>query len=234
MVGKFSVITTKELIAYMDAYKWRRKPSEMHTHHTWRPEHSTFKGKNHLQLMQGMERSQKARGFTEIGQHLTLFPDGSWGLCRDFNLDPASITGRNQLGFATEIIGNFDIGHDMLTGDQLESLLVMYSYMIHRFMRSNVKKAVVFHNQYAPKTCPGTGVSRAWLVGLVEGKLKGGDEEVEQIIVKIDGGKQGTVVKGFLKDGVTYVPVRDIAVACDMDIKWDGTAKTVAITKRGA
>lgn len=229
MPKKFSVLTTEELITYMEEFNWRRIPAEMHTHHTWRPDHSNFHGKDYVEIMQGMERSHKQRGFDEIGQHLTLFPDGKWGLCRDFNRDPASITGRNQLGFATEMIGNFDIGHNILKGAQLESMLTMYAYMIHRFMRDNVQKAVVFHNQYAKKTCPGTGIKRSDFVKQVEAKMKGDDGEVEVVTVKLPNKE----AKGFLKDGLTYVPVRDVATSLNADVKWDGATKTVTITKKG-
>ena len=52
------------------------------------------------------------------------------------------------------------------------------------------------------------------------------DDEVEKVNVLI-GGKQ---VDGFLKDGASYIPARELENV-GLKVKWDGASKTVEVTK---
>jgi hypothetical protein len=55
----------------------------LQNHHTWRPGYAQFQGTNHIGLMESMRTSHITdRGWQDIGQNLTIFPDGQIGLCR--------------------------------------------------------------------------------------------------------------------------------------------------------
>lgn len=156
----YRAIGTKELISYWKSFQWSRRPQEVHIHHTWKPNHSDFNGHNHEELQEAMRRYHVYNRFwSDIGQHLTLFPDGQWVLGRDWNRDPASIKGRNHLGFAIEIVGDFDKGHDKLQGKQLQSIV--------DFLRV-VNLLIVFHREHASKTCPGSGIDKDWFLAQIE------------------------------------------------------------------
>lgn len=134
---------------------------ELHVHHTWKPNHSHFNGDNHQQLQIGMYNHHTApqprgRGWTDIGQHITLFPDGVILTGRSFDRWPASIEGHNEGAFCMEMVGNFDKGHDVLEGIQLVQAI--------RISRAfyNAGKNIRFHNENSTKSCPGTSLTKKY------------------------------------------------------------------------
>lgn len=154
----FKQMTTKELIQYIRHFKFTRPVTQWHIHHTWSPNYSHFKGNNHQQLQQGMKDYHvNTNHWQDIGQHFTLFPDGTWLLGRDLNLDPASITGWNSCAIAVEMLGNFDIGRDIMTTAQKKAIYEMSSFMTKDF-----GLFMKFHRDSptAGKTCPGSGINR--------------------------------------------------------------------------
>lgn len=139
--------------------------NELHIHHTYIPNHSHFNGKNHEALQNGMRNYHiTTNGWSDIGQHVTLFPDGVFLTGRDFEKTPASIYDHNQGAFAVEMVGNFDIGHDVLKGEQLNSLLILIKHFIERecFVR--------FHNENSAKTCPGSSLNKKDLMEMAISK----------------------------------------------------------------
>jgi hypothetical protein len=143
--------------------------SEIHVHHTYAPSHKDFNGSNHKKLQDGMKGFHiRSRGFQDIAQHITIFPDGKIMTGRNINVSPASATNYNdsdsdgQHPFMFEIIGNFDLGHDKLQGKQLESAVAVTRYFY------NKGAAIKFHREMANKSCPGSGVDKTWFVNLVK------------------------------------------------------------------
>ena len=122
---KFRFLTIEELIRELDNYEF----TQLHIHHTWKPAHSSFNGENHIQLQEGMYYFHTVvNGWEDIGQHLTLFPDGRWLTGRAFH-KTTSIAGWNTGALA----GNgreFDLpgtetcslGYGKLEGEQSEIL----------------------------------------------------------------------------------------------------------------
>lgn len=167
----FQVFTTQELIELCKGFKWNRVPKELHIHHTWKPDHSNFNGGNHQQLQYGMWNYHvNTLGWSDIGQHLSLMPDGTWVAGRDFNKNPASISGRNYLGFAIEMIGNFDVGNDKLEGKQLESM-IEFSAFFGEFFGYSLPNYIVFHREHSGKTCPGNSIDKTSFVNQIQAFL---------------------------------------------------------------
>jgi len=158
----------KEFIRYLQG-KQNCKITEVHVHHTYSPNHSHFTGNNHRELQDGMKRyHMKNRGWSDIGQHITIFPDGKIVTGRNINTPPASATKYNDSDadhkhpFMFEMVGNFDKGHDNLTGKQLQSVLDVTRYFYN-------KGAIIrFHREMADKSCPGSGISKTWFVNMVK------------------------------------------------------------------
>lgn len=158
----FQILSTDQLIEYCKSFNWTRKITQTHIHHTYSPDHKDYNGSNGLKLQEAMERYHvQKRKWQAIGQHLTLLPDGLWITGRDFNLDPASITGWNKNAFAIEMIGNFDKGHDTFKDPQAKEMFKFCAWFC-LFKLLNVDKDVKFHRDSptAFKTCPGTGIDR--------------------------------------------------------------------------
>lgn len=179
-----------------------RKYKELHVHHTYRPNHSNFTGKNHQSIQDGMRNFHKnTRGWRDIGQHITLFPDGVILTGRDFDDSPASITGRNTGAFAVEMVGDFDKGKDKLEGAQLDTILQIAKYFIDTYGEGSI----VFHREYAGKTCPGSGIDKK---ELIEKAKAFGSDSIE---IVIDGKK--VKLPSVLVDGKSYAHIRPFALA---------------------
>ena len=167
-MSNFRFLSIDGLIKELDKYTFK----QLHIHHTWKPTHSNFKGNNHVAMQQSMkDYHTKSLGWGNIGQHLTLFPDGKWLTGRPFNSTPASIKGWNTGALAVEMIGNFDtpgtgshndLGYDKLEGVQRKEILKLIKYFIDKYGEGSIK----FHREGpgAGKTCPGTSLNKATMI----------------------------------------------------------------------
>ena len=173
MPPPFKQISRHEFAGALDNYPWRQPKSEIHVHHTWRPNHAQYTGERSIN---GMYRYHtQTSGFSDIAQHISIAPDGSIWTGRSWNKSPASARGHNHRGvFMFETIGDFDIGQDPLAGEQLETVVFVIA-SIQIFFGLPLWYSVKFHNQMSSKSCPGTSVERATLIGQVRDKR----EEIE-------------------------------------------------------
>lgn len=168
------IMTTDQLIEYCKSFKWTRKITQLHIHHTWGPSHKDYNGSNGIQLQQAMRNYHtNTLGWSDIGQHLTLLPDGQWVTGRDFNRDPASISGWNRGAFAVEMLGNFDIGNDKFESKQADAMFKFCAFFVV-FKLLNIDSDVKFHrdNLMAGKTCPGSGINRDWFMNRLKEAVK--------------------------------------------------------------
>ena len=162
-MNEFRIISVEDLIHELKEYNHKA----LHVHHTWKPEHKDFNGKNHLILQQGMRNYHvNVKNWRDIAQHVTLMPDGKFVTGRDFAKIPVSISGYNTGAFAMEMLGNFDVGNDFFRGPQKESALTLIEY----FMNQNRK--IIFHNEHSYKTCPGTSIKKEEIISMIQGKYK--------------------------------------------------------------
>lgn len=178
-MSNFKILKSDELIKELGRHNFK----QLHIHHTWKPAHRNFNGVNHFNIQQSMyNHHTKTNGWSNIGQHLTLFPDGKWMTGRPFNISPASISGWNTGALAVEMVGNFDIpgtgsfndlGYDLLQGKQKEELLKLIKYFIDKYGESSIK----FHREGpgVTKTCPGTRIDKLTLIR--EAKAMSGKKE---------------------------------------------------------
>lgn len=153
MNQNFEILKLEEVIKQLDELStWK----ELHIHHTWKPRKSDFTGKNHISLQKSMYNYHvHTKKWDDIAQHYSLFPDGRFVNGRELNKMPISIYGRNKIGaLAIEMIGNFDKGEDKLDGKQKESILYIAKYFYDKDL------PIIFHREYSPKTCPGSGIDK--------------------------------------------------------------------------
>lgn len=191
-MSDFRFVNFQKLTTELDNYTF----GQVHIHHTWKPTHRNFTGSNHITMQEEMKNYHvNSLGWKDIGQHLTLFPDGIWLTGRPFHTTPASIKGWNTGALAIEMIGNFDLpetniynnlGYDRLLGRQRVELLKLMRYFIDKYGESSI----VFHrdNPNAGKTCPGTSLSKEALIeeakNLQKNTLHWGEEYYNNLLKK--------------------------------------------------
>lgn len=166
---KFRILTIDEFDQYLQQTNFNRIVNIIQNHHTAVPSYADFSGANHLKLLEGMERYHVVeRGFSEIAQNLTTFPDGKIALCRPLEKIPAGIKGANQGGICIEHLGNFDAGKDQMTGEHRETIVKINALLCREFRLTPSTGTIVYHHWYdlnsgartdgtgMTKTCPGT------------------------------------------------------------------------------
>lgn len=211
------LLTVDQLINELSKYSHK----ELHMHHTWKPSHKDFNGKNYQERQDAMRRFHvNTCKFNDIAQHVTLFPDGKFLTGRNFSKTPASITGYNTGGFCVEMLGNFDKGNDKFQGVQKAAMLKLAKYF------NSKKRYIRFHNENSNKSCPGTSIDKAVFMNEVRNYVDPSKPLAKtKTAVKAVVNKVKTVVKpkypGYLiKIGHTGTNVKKIQKA--LGIKQDG------------
>lgn len=162
------LINIDDLLKELKKYKYK----QFHIHHTWKPAKSSFNGKNHMAIQESMRNYHvNTNKWSDIAQHITLFPDGKIVTGRNFGKNPASISGWNDKAFMVEMVGNFDekgkgevnsLGYDKLEGEQRKSILILIKYFLEEYGQDSIK----FHREGpgVTKTCPGTSLNKIELI----------------------------------------------------------------------
>lgn len=176
-------------------FVFTRRIEAVHLHHTWRPNHADYRG--HDTILGMWRYHTRENGWSDIAQHLTIAPDGTLWLGRDWNAAPASASGHNGSAkagpFMIEMIGNFDVGRDRLQGAQRAAVMDVIARVQRRF--GLPAEALRFHNQMSGKTCPGSSLSRAQVVAEVAARhvalgppapREAGEEPAEEAMRDID------------------------------------------------
>lgn len=225
-MSNFRIITIDELLKMLDNYNHH----EMHLHHCWKPNHAIYNTRpDGVYWNQAMASFHiNANGWSDIAQHVTLLPDGMFVTGRNFAMTPASIVGYNTGAFAVEMIGDFDLGKDVLEGKQRESIIILSRWFDSR------GKYIRFHNENSSKTCPGTSINKIEFMnevrgGVIEMLLKIGSRGPEVENLQIDLTKLGYDTKGI--DGIfgVYTETALLAFQRDNKLEQDGIAGDVTL-----
>jgi murein L,D-transpeptidase YcbB/YkuD len=181
--GKMSWVADKVFANADDFLKWldgnfggyiASHINENHVHHTYAPNHASYAKYATLQLHKNMRNYHvNTNHWADIAQNITVGKNGDIVTGRDIRLVPVSATGHNGNAnlhpFAYEMIGNFDKGNDKLEGKQLESAIKISRYFYNKGKAVKFHRELLLPNGKVPKTCPGTGVDKAWFMDLVKG-----------------------------------------------------------------
>jgi hypothetical protein len=170
--GKFLLLSLEEFTVWLDGLRLVRKIKVIQNHHTWLPDYKVFNNRNddkHFVLLRAMERSHKERGFSEIAQNITTFPDGSIAICRNLENIPAGIKGANMNGICIEHVGNFDIGKDVMHDNHKKTIVAVNALLCEKFKIPVGTDCIVYHRWYdlnsgkrindaegTTKSCPGS------------------------------------------------------------------------------
>lgn len=165
----FTKMTRDEFGSYLSNLKIARTILSIQQHHTYIPSYIHFKGNNHFELQKGMKNTHvNLNGWVDIGQHISIFPDGSIVTGRSFERSPACIYGNNANAFCIENIGNFDSGADAMTAEQTNSIIGVTADLCEKFNLNADTNKIVYHHWFNlatgvrnngsgnNKSCPGT------------------------------------------------------------------------------
>jgi len=166
--GKFILFEIDGFDQWLQQMQFSRSIKLVQNHHTLSPECADFDGQNHFSLLESMEHYHMSmRGFSEIAQNLTTFPDGKIAVCRSFDKVPAGIKGANQQGICIENLGNFDLGGDTMKTEQVDAIVRTNALLCREFGLTPSVDTIVYHHWYDldsgvrtggsgnTKTCPG-------------------------------------------------------------------------------
>ena len=169
-MSRFKSFNKDTFKAYIDGLKVTRRIKIVQLHHTYIPSYKQFNGNNHEAVQAGMRNTHiKTNGWSDIGQHFTIFPDGVILTGRNINTAPAGIYGANSTGICIECVGNFDKGGDVMTDAQKNAIVGVTKILLDKF-GLNAKTGVTYHAWWtsggtalgtyitgrSAKTCPGT------------------------------------------------------------------------------
>lgn len=179
-LAQFVLYSITDFHAYIDRTRFSRPVRFIQNHHTWRPDYKSFKDRpDHTYWLESMRNAHiKERGWNDIGQNITVFPDGIIALCRPIDVQPAGIFGANRGAICIENLGNFDKGSDPMTQEQKEAIIATNAIFCKKFSLKPQPLQVVYHHWYdtsgnrfpdeeinagvvaarkAQKSCPGSG-----------------------------------------------------------------------------
>lgn len=174
MPPPFKQITREQFAALVRRFDFKRTIDAVHMHHTWRPNHSQYDPNDGHRAILGMFlHHTRVNKWQDIAQHVTIAPDGTIWLGRNWNLPPASAAGHNgntHAGpFMFEIIGDFDAGKDTLKDAQRETVIEVIAQVQRRF--DLPLDALRFHSQMSSKSCPGSSIVRKEVLEEVRARL---------------------------------------------------------------
>lgn len=165
----FTSLTISEFETWIKQQNVARTVLFIQEHHTFSPSYIHFKGDNHFDLQKGMKNHHvNNNGWSDIGQHFTIFPDGQVMTGRSLEHSPACIYGNNKHAICIENIGFFDSGKDEMTSKQRDSIVRATAALCERFNIPVSTDRVVYHHWFdlstgartngsgVTKSCPGT------------------------------------------------------------------------------
>ena len=166
--GQFILMDTIAFAKWLNEQTIGRTIKRIQNHHTWKPDYSHFNGKNHFRLLESMKRSHLKRGFSDIAQNITTFPDGTLAVCRPLERTPAGIKGANTGGICIEHVGNFDGDGDTMSKIHKDTIIALNALLCIKFKLNADTDSIVYHHWWdlttgkrtdgegSVKSCPGT------------------------------------------------------------------------------
>lgn len=205
---------------------WPRKITEVVLHHTWAPTAAQYRGQA---TWDGIRRyHMDVRGWSDIGYHLGVGPDGSMWRLRDMGRSGAHVLNRNAHSVGVAMVGNFDVEDPALNG--LATAAQVVRAVCDRFALP--ASAVRFHREFQDKTCPGTRLNLAEFRRLVFGSvIVPGEQPRPKLTSTVDGVRLDLGAWVDDKQGISYGPLRAVVTALGGTITYDGTANQIRIER---
>lgn len=203
----------KGLREYLEKEKPFAEIRQIILHHTYRPTTEQYKG---LATIQGIwQYHTKTCGWSDIGYHLLVGPEGAIWLGRPIDREGAHAKGQNGDSIGLSMIGDFD--DEKLGEKQRLATTAALRALLERYELS--ANAINFHRDYSRKTCPGSKINkqevRQWVAP--QSKVKVFFQGKELTGVKAQVGETGRV-EGALSELAK-------ALRPEIQVAWDNGKK---------
>jgi len=199
-------VSMEEFRRHLAQTRVGRRIDEVVIHHTWRPTAAQYRG---IETVRGVRRYHMGvRGWSDNGYHVMIGPDGRIFLCRPLHRSGAHVSGRNAHTVGVSFIANFDLDKPEDYGG-LETGYAVVAALLERFDLPT--KAIRFHREFAPKTCPGLKLSLSEFRRAVVEAGAGASGSRPRIVLL----PESRVIEcdAQVQDGVTRVELRPLAEA---------------------
>ena len=156
-------------VAAMDFSSY--KPNRIFLHHTWRPRVEDWNGaptiaamKAYYEGLRWTDALGRVHEGWSAGPHLFVAPDGIWLFTPLNELGYHAGGANNTLSVGLEMVGDYDAVKP--SGAVLENTRAALSILCSRLGIS--PDALLFHRDVSSKTCPGTAVTKEWIIPLIK------------------------------------------------------------------
>ena len=158
------------------AQRCSRPVYEVILHHTWAPNAAQYQGQRTIDGIYNYHTVEN--GWSDIGYHYLVAPDGNLWLGRPLDRDGAHVLNHNHNTVGVSLILNGDV--ELPSAAQVASTTATLQALLHRFgiaPEQNFRQGHGFHRDYSSKTCPGTKISKAMVLGWLTTAIKPVDAE---------------------------------------------------------
>jgi N-acetyl-anhydromuramyl-L-alanine amidase AmpD len=158
------------------------------------------------------------QGWSGIGYHFVIRANGVVERGRpEQTIGAHAGSAGNGDSIGIVLTGNFEIGAPSTA--QMIALTELIKELRGRY--GNL--AVIGHKDVVATACPGKNFP--W--DELRKRLEEEDEVLPQVKIKVD----GKILTGFIKNDLSYAPVRALAETLGYKVDWDDKTRTVTITK---
>jgi hypothetical protein len=173
IVGR--VLSADEFVRYVETLEMLQpRPTRLFLHHTWKPTRETWNGRETLYGMKAYYERQLWQdaagrwheGWT-AGPHLFVADDGIW-LFSDLRYDGVGVYGHNYRTRHLEMVGDYD--QELPTGATLTNTIAALGALCACWGLD--PQTLAFHRDFSTKTCPGTAVTKSWIIPQVSAWVK--------------------------------------------------------------
>ncbi len=136
-------------------YKYHT-PQKIIVHHTWKPTASQYVGAATIRGIQNYHMDDPTTGWSDIGYHFLIGPDGVIYQGRPENAVGAHCPpNTNMVG--VNVIGDYDPGQDPITPAMEKSLIEVLSWLASTY-KIDPRSQFYGHRNFSTKSCPGDQV----------------------------------------------------------------------------
>lgn len=170
--------THTEIPGVIRAQSCSRTITEVILHHTWAPRAAQYQGERTVEGIYNYHHFDL--GWSDIGYHYLIAPDGTIWLGRALGRDGAHVLNHNRGTVGVSMILNGDV--ELPSAAQVRGTAATLTALLTRFNLTPAKNFGPhsgFHRDYSSKTCPGTRITKAMVLGWLAGPAPVDGDEAE-------------------------------------------------------